>query len=209
MEVRLSPIEDLTLSRKGILNYIERESKYPFTESRQVFLNLLQSADIEISKLIKSIGELDYVSLHTRNIFELYLIMLHINTSDEMLKRWCGQQYKDTTDVRNGFRTLLINKGLDISELDNIQEFEDASLNESPYESERHFNIRYLAKTHGYINDYDFLYKLSSKLIHPSAMKVNNYQNLVKDGNYLTVVVQLAVFFAQKVEVFVKKLQAK
>lgn len=200
MEVRLSPIDDLALSRKGILRYIECTSKLPFNELNNALLNLFQSSVREISQLIENITALDYVSLHTRNIFELYLITLQINTSDLELKRWYGQQHKDSTDVRSGFRQLLIKKGLDTSALDEVQKFEDDSLSESPYKSERNFNISYLAKEHGYSDDYGFLYKLSSKLVHPSALKVNNYDVLTENDNYLTVVLQLAVFFSQKVE---------
>ena len=200
MEVRLSPIDDLALSRKGITGYIEYTSKQPFNELNNALLNLFQSSVREISQLIENITALDYVSLHTRNIFELYLITLQINKSDAELKRWYGQQHKDTTDVRSGFRQLLIKKGLDTSALDEVQKFEDDSLEESPYKSERNFNISNLAKVHGYSDDYGFLYKLSSKLVHPSALKVNNYDVLTENDNYLTVVLQLAVFFAQKVE---------
>ena len=47
-------------------------------------------------------------------------------------------------------------------------------LDKSPFENiETHpFRIHHLAKTHRYQKDYDFFYKLSSKLIHPSAYKV-------------------------------------
>ena len=81
-----------------------------------------------------------------------------------------------------------------------MQKFEDNSLSESPYKSERNFNISNLANEHGYGDDYGFLYKLSSKLVHPSALKVNNYDVLTENDNYLNVVLQLAVFFSQKVE---------
>lgn len=200
MEVRRSPIEDLSLSRKGILEYLSRTSTKPFTEQRYAKLKLFQSSDREIARLIINIKDLDYVSLHTRNIFELYLIILQITSSKSELARWYGQQHKDSTEVRIGFRKLLIKKNLDTTALDEIQKFEDASLDNSPYQSERNFNISNLAKLHGYEDDYGFLYKLSSKLVHPSSLKVNNYDVLTESENYLNVVLQLAVFFAQKVE---------
>jgi len=200
MKINLSPIDDLTLSRKGVLSYIEHVSPQPFEEYKSALLNLFKCSEREIYKLIININELDYVSLHTRNIFEIYIIMLHIQSSEPELKRWYGQQHKDSTDVIQGFRKLVIKKGLDSAQLDELHKFEDDSLKNSQYKPEKNFNISHLAKTHGYGDDYGFIYRLSSKLVHPSAMKVNGYEELTENNHYLTVVVQSAVYFSQKLE---------
>jgi hypothetical protein len=121
-------------------------------------------------------GDLTLVSMCTRNIFELYLILLAVKSSDEHLKSWFGQSHRDAKEVRDGFTKVALKKGLDVSQLRETQNFEDRALEESPYESEKGFNIRELANEHGYLDDYLAVYKLSSKLIHPTSMKVNSYE---------------------------------
>ncbi len=200
LKVQLSAKEDLELSQKNITNVIGGLASKEYSELNNAVLNILRNVVQEISRLIASIDELEYASLHTRNIFELYLILTHVYSDTEALSRWYGQLHRDSEQVRDGFRKLLVRKGLDTSSLDEVKEFEDNALKISPYSSERNFNIAYLAKTYGYEDDYSFVYKLSSKLVHPSSMKVNFYNILTDNNKYLSVIVPIAMFFGQKVE---------
>ena len=99
-------------------------------------------------------------------------------------------------------KKLCINKNLDISNLNEVQDYLDKSLEESPFKAERHFNISNLAKKNGHEDDYSFLYKLCSKLMHPSSMKVNASEVLTENSNYLNVIIDLGVYFSNKVETF-------
>lgn len=207
MKIKLSHKDDLELSRKGISQLIDQLTTKNYTEQNNALLYILKDIDREIIKLIKSIDQLDYASLHTRNIFELYLILRHVYSDQNALWRWYGQQHKDSTDVRNGFKKLLQKRNLDTSAVDEAQAFDDKSLEESHYKSEKYFNIRKLAKDHGYEDDYSFIYKLSSKLVHPSSMKVNGFSELTENNNYLTVIVQIAVYFCQKAEKYSAKIR--
>jgi hypothetical protein len=200
LKVQLSPKDDLELSKKNISVVIDDLESKEYAELNNAVINILKNIVQEISRLISSIDELEYASLHTRNIFELYLILTHVYSDNEALSRWYGQLHSDSEQIRNGFRKLLVKKGLDTSSLDEVKEFEDNALKISPYSSERNFNICHLAKTYGYEDDYSFVYKLSSKLVHPSSMKVNFYGILTENNKYLTVIVSTAMFFGQKAE---------
>ena len=200
LKVQLSPKEDLELSKTNISKVIRGLAYQSPSELNNAVLNLLNNLVQELSRLNASINELEYVSLHTRNIFELYIILTHIYSEPKALNRWYGQLHKDSEQVRDGFRKLLIKKGLDTSSLDKVKEFEDNALEISPYSSERNFNISNLARIYGYEDDYSFIYKLSSKLVHPSSMKVNFYNILTENNKYLTVMVSSAMFFGQKAE---------
>lgn len=209
LKVQLSPKEDIELSRTNISKIIVSLSEPDFTEKNNAVLNILKNIVRELSRLIASIDELEYASLHTRNIFELYLILTHIYSDKNALDSWYGQLHKDSEQVRNGFRKLLVKKGLDTTSLDEIKDFEDKALENSPYSSERNFSIRSLAVTHGYEDDYDFVYKLSSKLIHPSSMKVNFYDTLTENDKYLTVIITTAMHFGQKAETLAQEIGAE
>jgi hypothetical protein len=200
LKVQLSPKEDLELSKKSINRVIDDLALKAYSELNFVVLNLLKNIVQEISKLTTTIDELEYASLHTRNIFELYLILTHVYSDPQALSCWYGQLHKDSEEIREGFRTLLIKKGLDTSSLDENKEFEDNALKVSPYSSESNFRIKNLAKIHGYEDDYSFVYKLSSKLVHPSSMKINFYNILTENNKYLKVIVSTAMHFGQKAE---------
>ncbi len=200
LKVQLSPKEDLELSKTNISKVIEILDVKDFSELNHAVLNVLKNIVREISKLKNCIDELEYASLHTRNIFELYLILTHIYSDKDALDCWYGQLHKDSEQVREGFRKLLLNKGLDTSPLDVAKDFEDKAIEKSPYVSKRNFNISNLAKIHGYEDDYNFVYKLSSKLVHPSSMKVNYYEVLIENDKYLKTMITVAMHFGQKSE---------
>jgi len=206
LKVQLSPKEDLELSHTNITKVIGTLDNKEFSELNNAVLNILKNIVNEISRLIASINELEYASLHTRNIFELYLILNHIYSDKNELNNWYGQLHKDSEQIRNGFRKLLVKKGLDTSSLDEVKEFEDKALEQSNYSSERNFNISNLSKIYGYEDDYAFVYKLSSKLVHPSSMKVNFYNILIENGKYLSTIVTIGMAFGQKVEKLASKI---
>ena len=209
MKVQLSPKEDLELSQKNISTVISGLASKEYSDLNNAVLNILKNISQEISRLIVSIDELEYASLHTRNIFELYLILTHVYSDTEALNRWYGQLHKDSEQIRDGFRKLLVRKGLDTSSLDEVKEFEDNALKISPFSSERNFNIANLAKIYGYEDDYSFVYKLSSKLVHPSSMKVNFYSILTENNKYLSVIVHIGIAFGQKSEKLATKISGK
>lgn len=207
MKIQLTPKEDIELSKSNITKVVGILSEKEFTETNNAVLNILKSTVHELSKLAISIEELDYVSLHTRNLFELYLILNHIYSDNNAMVNWYGQMHKDSEQVRNGFRKLLVKKGVDTTSLDEVALFENHALEISSYKSERNFNIKNLAIKHGYEDDYDFVYKLSSKLVHPSSMKVNLYDILTENDKYLSTLVLIAMHFGQKTEKLALRIQ--
>lgn len=171
----------------------------------QALTPLLQASTREINKLMYEELDLSSLSLCVRNIFELYLILEHICTDERALKNWFGQAHKDFKDVNDGFITLCQNNGLDISELVKVQEFQDDSLDASPFKSKGGFNIRNLAENYGYLDDYKAVHKLCSKLIHPTSMSVNAYNALSKNDVYFKLIFHIGVFFSQRIEKFAKE----
>ncbi len=131
MRVNLSAEEDLKLSITNISNVIEILDKKDFSELNNAVLNILKSIVQELFRLINSMDELEYASLHTRNIFELYLILSHIYSDADALVSWYGQIHKDSEQVINGFRKLLVKKSLDTSSLDAVKRFQDEALGKS------------------------------------------------------------------------------
>ncbi|TGN40681.1 DUF5677 domain-containing protein [Marinobacter confluentis] len=159
---------------------------------------LFREAYREIERLFQFSDDLTFASLSVRNLFELYLISQHVHSDKKALSRWLGQTHKDSKDVRDGFITLMRKKGFNTKELEELQEFEDRALAESPFTSNGPFQMRDLAKKYGHLDDYYFIYKLSSKLIHPTSMKIMGYEALNEESNYLTTVLQVGAYFSHR-----------
>lgn len=197
-------INQFEISKKNFLtvrSFLERKE---YSTLYSALLNLVSEAERENNRLLQSINDLTLASLAIRNLFELFLISKHIYSDEKGLLNWYGQSHKDSKEVRTGFITLMKQKGLDTTELESIQKFEDDSLAQSPFQSKGSFQIRTLAEKYNYLNDYNFLYKLSSKLVHPSSMKIMSYETLVENQNYLSVVLQVGVFFTQEFSLFLQ-----
>lgn len=202
MQVTLGHKDNLKLSKSGLESVIEKLSGQNYLKRNNALVHLFKASHREIGELEADMMDLTSCSLHSRNIFELYLIMLHVYSDEKALNSWYGQLHKDSKDIKVGFIELLKKRGMDTSEFEELQRFEDKTLDESDFQSKGGFQIRDLAEKYGYLEDYLFVYKLSSKLIHPTSMKVNIYDVLIENDNYLKVVIQIGVFFSQKVEEF-------
>lgn len=193
--------ESLKTSKEVISNFVNMFSNFANSSIKVfVFVNLFKEIERELDRFISGRIDLTFTSIQVRNLFELYLITKHISDSEKGLDQWLGQMHQDTKDIQDGFIELLRNHNKDISELKEVKKFTDQSLEESPYSSQKGFNIKTLASKYGYQNDYSAMHKLCSKLIHPTSIKVNGYSALSADNNYLAVLEVFGVFICWKIE---------
>jgi hypothetical protein len=138
-------------------------------------LYLFKSLDSEILLWSKNIDNCSVLTLACRNIFELYLILLEVNKSEKSLKRFFAQLDSDRIELNSAFINKCKASEYPISDTNNKvlnEVFSNPSFPSLDGVETHGFRMKALAKNHGYLEDYDFFYKLSSKLIHPSAMKV-------------------------------------
>ncbi|MBB1475642.1 DUF5677 domain-containing protein [Shewanella sp. SG41-3] len=198
----MTNLDNLNLCLNQINALANKTKPYQHTTFNQAFYSILRASAVELDDLISKIDDLTACSLHTRNIFELYLILRHIYEDEEALNCWVGQSHKDSTDINKGFVTLFQSNGLDTSILENMQQLKDKALEESNYESKSPFQVRNLADKYGYLNDYLAVYKLCSKLIHPSSLKINLYNEISKENNYLKIVHKIVIHFSIKLTEF-------
>jgi len=167
-------------------------------EKSIILIKLFEEIFREITMLSSNRTELTETSLRVRNIFELYLITKHVNLDPKGLNNWCGQAHKDVTVINNGFIKLLSRYNKNTSDFKEVQSFINNQLSHTSFQSKGGFNMRDLAQKYGYDDDYMAIYKLCSKLVHPSSIKVNAYNAL--NENYLKILNHVGVFFCQKIE---------
>lgn len=138
---------------------------------------IFKAINNEVQLWLLNVENNSVVTLASRNIFELYLILLEVNSNEESLNRFYAQLEGDREELNSAFMKKCKAAGYSLSEnaCGVLQRESVTSLFESV--TTRPFNMRNLADVHNYQEDYEFFYKLSSKLIHPSALKVFGIEN--------------------------------
>jgi hypothetical protein len=200
LRIKLTDDENLKISHDSLVEVIRYLNSNLDTEKSIALINLFEEILRELTRFTLSRNDLTETSLQVRNIFELYLITKHVNFDPKGLSNWCGQGHKDITEINNGFIRLLSRHNEDVTGLQEAQNFIDEQFSFTSYQSKGSFNIRDLAKKYGYDDDYVAIHKLCSKLVHPSSIKVNGYNALTENCDYINVLIHVAVYFCQKIE---------
>ncbi len=160
-------------------------------EKNLVIYNLLKGTIVECEKFLSDASSIENVALVTRNTLEIYLIFRHICASNKNLRKWVGQSAKDLMDILDGF--IGLSEGDDINQYRAILKKEKKRIMEASMKHKvKHagpFNIKDLSLKYDLGKDYDALYKLCSKLVHPSSSKINSKEALVGDGSYLNILI--------------------
>ncbi len=109
----------------------------------------------EVDRLIEHNNDLSIVGLCVRNIFELFLIFIHIKSDENALRDWIGQSHKDITDIQDGLISLLQRSNIESPDLNSSKEDFLKSATAHGVEPKHNFNIKALANKYGYQEDYD------------------------------------------------------
>ncbi|MGG5413805.1 hypothetical protein [Edwardsiella tarda] len=165
-----------------------------------IYKNILASITNSIDSLIETRHHLFQSCLHTRNLFELLLIFKKVNSGEEHLKSWLGQIHKDLSELKNGFQTLFDSYGVDTKEIDNAREFDNKSLKDSGLSSKGSWPVGSLSTEFGMKKEYDAIYRICSKLTHPSSLRVNFEREFINDNNYLKLVHSLALHLCERID---------
>ena len=193
--------EELNITRRVIDEFIIQTNELKF--SSEIFFvtsNILEQVSREINGLIKEKNNLFLVSLYVRNIFELLLILKHVDSSHENFKNWIGQMHKDLKDIIDGFNDLCESRNIHIEEFGEIRTNINQSLFEHDFESKHNFNIKNLAEKYGYKNDYEAIFKLCSKFLHPSSLKINGYSGFTEENGFLNILKVAVLFYCKEIE---------
>ncbi len=145
------------------------------TEKNLVLFSLLGKARVYLHCLGKSLTEpTEFLGFLTRSLFELNIITRYVLMSEENLKRFGGEFVVDKTQILRGL--LLFSKDSsketvealekEIARIKTIAEKHALPIQKSEL-------IRDRAKRVGLSEEYDALYKLFSKYVHPSSYTIN------------------------------------
>ena len=180
--IRIEDKRGIVKNLKKILNqftkttsWMEGSEKYKTDELFRA-MHLIAKSTIDYTNItIDNISNhVSILALCTRNIYELYLIASHISESKENLKKWFAESIKDEIEIYEGI--LKLERENNDKDYIIHEEIERLTLLASKY----NLQLKKISTTSSIAieldekNGYDSIFKLFSKLIHPTSYLVNN-----------------------------------
>jgi hypothetical protein len=164
------------------------------SDERKVAIhNLYREAVREAKRLQAGKDDIQSISAAVRNVFELHLIINKLEQSEDAVKHWIGQLQNDALEIHDGIIALVSKEGL------NHDAF-TASKARILKSGETHgvvpcrpFRIKDIAAEFGWTEAYDAMYKLCSKIVHPSSIRVNLPGAFDQNDDYKNTLIHVGV----------------
>lgn len=157
------------------------------TAKRVVLVNLLSSTS-DYLKLMKSSldSHISVIALSTRSIYEINIRVRSILELDDEMDKWQSEAVTDQIQTLEGMLSLADDQNHDaqvnilkseIARLQNLVSKYNLPVINNPVTTGS------LAQKVGQKSEHKSLFKLYSKLVHPSSLLVNNYQSAASSEN--------------------------
>ncbi|MFT5617211.1 MAG: hypothetical protein ACI85I_000427 [Arenicella sp.] len=165
-KIKNSELEELL----GAINQSANNKKRKFIDYRILSALISEIERIKIYELKN-----DTLALSTRNVFELNMIYRYTCLSDDNLKEWIGNKAKDEIEILEGILKLSENSNSDEERI--IKERIDkinTTAQQQNLKVKKQLNTKSLAEKVGLVAEYNGLFKLYSKFIHPTSYLINS-----------------------------------
>lgn len=191
----LSKINDIDTSIAALQQACDERIGLSHDDKSVAFWNLYQCAISEAERIKNDSKEIFSIAVSLRNLFEIYMLALHLRDSEEAVQQWYGQLLRDVLDIQDGLIALFSKHGIHSPDLDSTREKTIESGERNNVKPIRPFNIKEIAKRFDREEDYNAMYKLCSKLVHPSSVKVNLPAAFDKNDEYIKSLIHVAVHY--------------
>jgi hypothetical protein len=180
------------LERLGaqIRQYLVSATKaHPRTDELVTFTNLGRETALQLERLAANYPDsIEAVAWCTRSLFEINLVVRYIVLSESNCRQWIGQIPGDETQMLEGFISLSSDKNSPevVVMRDRLGEIDEICRRHG-FDSAKPFRMDKIAAATGRSDEYQGLYKLFSKFVHPSAWLVNSPDDKRQSPQYLNI----------------------
>src|SRR5690606_34667326 len=161
--------------------------------------NLYQEAIGEGRRLGTEGIEFALVCVAVRNLFEIMVLIDHLASSEEAIKSWIGQLQRDVLDIQEGLISLFQKHGVRSLPLETSRDSVKSNGEEHGVTPSKPFSIKNIAEQLGLSADYSAMYKLCSKIVHPSSIRVNLPGAFEKDDDYKNALLHVGIHYLAKI----------
>jgi hypothetical protein len=155
--------------------------------------NLFRETIREAKRLQNAKDDIQSISTAVRNIFEIHLIIKYLENSEDAVKRWIGQLQNDALEIHDGVISLISKHGFNSEALVTSKARVVESGEKQGVVPSKPFRIREIANEFGWIEAYDAMYKLCSKIIHPSSIWVNLPGVFDDNDDYINTLIHVGI----------------
>jgi len=134
-------------------------------------------------------GNISGLAWVTRNLFETNLTIRHVLTSDSNFSDWLGQALRDEKDFIDGVLSVATDTRNSAAETQlraRLAKLQDMAQRHG-LEFSKPFRVSDIAKPLGLLDEYNSLYKLFSKYVHPSSLLINSWHQQAPDANWTNI----------------------
>jgi hypothetical protein len=178
----------------------------PRTERNLAIFHLARAAGTHVERLHLWLDQgADALAWCARNLFELDLILRFVLASDENVLDWIGQRTSDEIQFIDAMVEWSSEETAAVSELKKRREELVRIAREHGIELKPFRSTSDLARFAGLKEEYEGIFKLLSKHVHPSSFLVNEDAKRVHGWNSINVFLTLAQLYAADIEERVRR----
>jgi hypothetical protein len=179
------PIEDVLKNfekknseLKELLEMIKKAGSN--SERKSIDYHILSATIKELYRINTNGLNNETLALSTRNVFELNMIYQYTCLCEENLCEWIGNNANDQIEIYEGILKLSENHNSEDKKTlkDTIDTIRTNAKNKN-YKISKQLTTRTLAEKVGLIKEYEGLFKLYSKFIHPTSFLINSNPDTV------------------------------
>ncbi|EFB3384887.1 DUF5677 domain-containing protein [Escherichia coli] len=186
---------------KRLIQFCSGSQNIERTNKNVALTNIAKGTHRSLSLLAKNLSD-DYditlVALCTRNLFELNIRLRSIIKHENSLNTWMSEMVMDENQILDAISTIANDNHADELELfENKKKLNNSILDKHNLKSVKSpETVKNIAKDAGDLEEYTALFKLFSKLLHPSSYLINSYNSAgcIDNFNILIVSAQKYAF---------------
>jgi hypothetical protein len=173
---------------KGLLDFMLKGDSSGNDYRRFVDINVLRRAITELQRIGKNALDNEAVAHAARNMFELNMIYRYTHIQTDNLKEWIGNKCQDEIDILEGILKLSESAGSDNERIlkERLSHIR-ATAEKHDIKVSKQLTTKALADKVGLATEYEGLFKLYSKFVHPTSWLINSKDEEVSSFEYKTI----------------------
>jgi hypothetical protein len=199
MSTALNRIEDIEPILREVNVQCEKSRRLEVCDRTTSLRNLYHEAIVEGRRLGTEGIEFALVCVAVRNLFEIMVLIDHLASSEEAIESWIGQLQRDVLDIHEGLISLFQKHGVRSLPLETSRDIIKSIGEEHGVTPSKPFSMKNIAEQLGLSEDYSAMYKLCSKIIHPSSIRVNAPGAFEKDDDYKNALLHVGIHYLAQI----------
>lgn len=187
-------ISKIDLNYKRLIQFCAGSHNIERTNKNVALTNIAKGTQRLLNLLTKNLSD-DYditlIALCTRNLFELNIRLRLIVKNESSLNTWMSEMVMDENQILKAISTIANdNHNVELELFEDKKKLNNSILDKHNLESvKKAESVKDIATEAGELEEYMALFKLFSKLLHPTSYLINSYNSASCIDNFNILIV--------------------